>query len=219
MSNFLAIATVTAALRQTLGPAIAVAVPGATVTTMRPDAPHDGTTQARVNLYLYQVTPNSAYRNADLPTRRTDGQVVQRAQVALDLHYLFTFYGDESRLEPQRLLGNVVRILHSQPVLTREVIQKTIADPTFAPFLANSDLADAAERVKFTRIELALEELSKLWSVFLQTPYSLSVAYQASLVLIESEDAIQTAPPVKVRNVRVQMDDAGQTASPRVTSP
>ncbi len=219
MSNYLAIATVTAALRHTLGTVVASAVSGATVTTMRPDAPHDGTTQARVNLYLYQVSPNATYRNADLPTRRTDGQLVQRPQVALDLHYLFTFYGDEGRLEPQRMLGNVVRSLHSQPVLTREAVQNTLKDPTFSSFLAASDLADAAERVIFTRTELALEELSKLWSVFLQTPYSLSVAYQGSLVLIEGEEPIQAAPPVQVRNVRVQPEASSPAALPGASSP
>jgi hypothetical protein len=179
MSNYLAIATVTATLRQTLGSAVATAVPGATVTTMRPDAPHDGTTPARVNLYLYQVTADPAYRSDDLPTRGADGHLMQRPRVALDLHYLFTFYGDEAHLEPQRMLGNVLRVLHTQPVLTPEAIQKTITAPTFAPFLAKSDLGAAIEHVRFTRTELGLEEFSKLWSVFLQTPYSLSVAYQS----------------------------------------
>ena len=28
--------------------------------------------------FLYQVMPNAAYRNADLPTRRANGQLVQR---------------------------------------------------------------------------------------------------------------------------------------------
>jgi hypothetical protein len=92
MSNFLAIATVTAALRQTLNAVAGIDVPGAEVTTMRPDEPTN--TDARVNIYLYQVTPNAAWRNADLPTRRNDGGLVQRPQVALDLHYLLTFYGD-----------------------------------------------------------------------------------------------------------------------------
>ncbi len=202
MSNFLAIATVTAGLRQTLGPIVGDAVPGATVTNLRPDAPSNGTPEPRVNLYLYQVTPNAAWRNADLPTRRTDAQLVQRPQVALDLHYLVTFYGDEGQLQPQRLLGSVVRILHAQPVLTRQQIQATVAEPTF-DFLVGSNLADAVELVKFTPIAFALEELSKLWSVFFQVPYTLSVAYQGTVILIESEEAPQAALPVRGRNIYV----------------
>lgn len=202
MSNFLAIATVTAGLRHALGPVVATAVPGAAVTTMRPDAPTTDTPEPRVNLYLYQVTPNAAWRNADLPTRNADGGVVKRPQVALDLHYLLTFYGEEGQLEPQRLLGSVVRTLHARPLLTRSMIQATIVDPAFG-FLAASDLADAVELVKFTPVALPLEELSKLWSVFLQTPYTLSIAYQGTVVLIESEDAPLSAPPVRTRNLYV----------------
>ena len=87
--------------------------------------------------------------------------------MALDLHYLLSFHGDEAKLEPQRLLGSVARTLHAHPVLTREMIQDTLQDPLFG-FLAGSDLADQVEPVKFTPSFLSLEELSKLWSVFLR---------------------------------------------------
>jgi hypothetical protein len=46
-----------------------------------------------------------------------------------------------------------------------------------------------------------LEELSKLWSVFLQTSYVLSVAYQASVVLIQEGGPPQTALPVRSQGV------------------
>lgn len=202
MSNFLAVATVTAGLRQVLAPAVAAAVPGATVTNLRPEA-DTAATPARVNLFLYQVAPNGAARNMDLPTRRADGTVIQRPRVDLNLNYLFTFHGDDTQLESQRLLGTVVSTLYSQPFLTRDEIQNTITNPAFAPFLANSDLANAVELVKFTPLELPIEELSKLWSVFLQTPYSLSVVYQGSLVSIESGDVPQMALPVRARNLYV----------------
>src|SRR5439155_18021587 len=98
------------------------------------------------------------------------------------------------------LLGSAVRTLHARPVLTRQMIRDTVSS---VAFLANSNLADAVELVKFTPIPLALEELSKLWSVFLQTPYVLSVAYQGTVVLIESEETPQAALPVRERNVYV----------------
>jgi hypothetical protein len=202
VSNFLAIATVTAALSRALSAAVATDVPGATVTTLRPDDSTNGTPQTGVNVYLYQVTPNAAWRNNDLPTRREDGRLVRRPQAALDLLYLLSFHGDEVRLEPQRLLGSVVRTLHARPVLTRSMIRDTIGDASNA-FLANSDLAEGLESIKFTPSTLSLEELSKLWSVFFQVPYTLSVAYQASVVLIEPEATPQETLPVRERNVYV----------------
>lgn len=202
MSNFLAIATVTAALRRTLQAALDIDVPGAKVTTVRPDGSGSGVPNTGANLYLYQVTPNASLRNADMPNRNSEGRLIQRPQVALDLHYLLTFYGDDKELKPQRLLGSVVRTLHAQPILTRQMIKKTIDDPAFT-FLHNSNLAEAFETVKFTPVSLSLEELSKLWSVFFQTQYRLSVAYIGTVVLIESEDAPERALPVRERNLYV----------------
>src|SRR5438552_2365082 len=125
MSNFLAIATVTATLKRILHAIVSVDVNGADVRTVRPELLVNDAAFIGANLYLYQVTPNAALRNADLPTRRADGSVIQRPQAALDLHYLFSFYGDETKYEPQLTLGSVVRTLHSQPILTRQEIQDT----------------------------------------------------------------------------------------------
>lgn len=196
MSNPLAIATVTATLKQMLEGPLRREVSGADVKMVRPDqaVPSKG-----VNIFLYQVSPNIALRNADLPTRRDNGHLTQRPQAALDLHYLFSFYGDEKELETQRLLGSAVLILHAQPLLTRQLIRDTIASADFKSFLGTSNLADAVELVKFTPLNLSLEDLSKLWSVFFQTPYALSVAYLASVVLLESDVSPQTALPVQER--------------------
>jgi hypothetical protein len=198
MSNFLAIAAVSATLRRILNDAVSADVPGSTVTTARPDGGAGGAPVTGVNLFLYQVMANAAGRNADLPTRRDDGTVVQRPREALDLHYLLSFTGRENELEPQRLLGSVARTLHAQPVLSRQSIQSTKAA---VAFLAASDLDGDIELVRFTPLSLSLEELSKLWSVFFQVPYALSVAYQASVVFIEGKETPQSALPVRLRNV------------------
>ena len=93
MSNYLAIATVTAALQTKLIKAAEV-FDGAVVTTSRPNG-NDGAVTPAINIFLYQVIPNAAYRNCDLPTRRSDGHLAQRPQAALTLHYLLSFLGDD----------------------------------------------------------------------------------------------------------------------------
>jgi hypothetical protein len=200
MSNHLAIATVTAALQQVLQGPVKHAVNNATVGFSRPDSA-DGQQLPLVNIYLYQVTPNPSYRNADLPTRRSDATaLVQRPQAALDLHYLLTFHGNDDQLEPQRMLGAVASTLQSQPLLSTDNIAAAVSHFNF---LIGSGLESQVERVRFTPTALSLEEFSKLWSVFFQVEYSLSVAYQASLVLIQSDDVPQSALPVQSRNVYV----------------
>jgi hypothetical protein len=195
VSNYFAFATVTAALRDLLGSA-AKAVDGAEATYERPDTLKDD--NPRINVFLYQVTPNAAWRNADLPTRRQDGTVAQRPQAAFDLHYVLTFYGSDKKFEPQLLLGSAVSLLHSQPVLAREMIRAASKSD-----LALSNLAEQVDLVRLSPLAMNLEELSKLWSVFFQVPYKLSVAYQASVVLIEPEVTTQPALPVRSRNLYV----------------
>ncbi len=199
MSNYLAVATATETLRTLLSDIAGQDVPGVQVKTTRPDLLVSKDQPTEINIYLYQVTPNAAYRNSDLPTRRADGTVLQRPIAALDLHYMISFYGNENELEPQRLLGSVVRTLHAQPFLTREQIRQTILNN--AGFLGGSNLAEQVELVKFSPLHLSLEEFSKIWSIFYQIPYVLSVAYLASVVLIEEEISTQNALPVLTRNV------------------
>ena len=204
MSNYLAIATVTAALKQILQVAASDAVQGAVVATQRPEsAQGQAAPSPTINLYLFQVAPNPAWRNADLPARRSEGTILNRPLSALDMYYLLTFYGDDSELEPQRLAGNALSALTAHSVLTRTDIVR-IVDPTsaqFVEYLEESDLADQVESVRLSPLSLNLEEMSKLWSVFFQTSYSLSVAYQASVVLIQSEATPQAALPVRARYV------------------
>ena len=172
MSNYLAVATVTKALAQILDAAVKSAVDGSGAVTQRPDP---GTKTACVDLFLYQVTPNPALRNSDLPTRDAQGQVISRPTSALDLHYLMSFYGDDSKFEPQRMLGAVVRSLLAEPGLTRERILGVSKDDN-GDTMNNSNLADAIEQVKFTPQNLSIDDLSRIWSIFYQVPYALSVA-------------------------------------------
>lgn len=189
MSNHLAIAAVTATLRRMLQTAVDTDEPNiaeAKVVTVRPNAPASDLPATGINVFLYYVSPNASLRSADMPTRRGDGTVIQRPAAALDLHYLISFYGEDKRLEPQILLASAVRALHAHPVLDRNEILPAVQDPSVPfPFPDDVDLDDAVEMVRFTPTALTLEEMSKLWSVFFQSPYILSVAYKASVVRVE----------------------------------
>jgi Pvc16 N-terminal domain len=198
MSNALAIATVTATLQQTIAGALSGSgVAGAIVTALRLD--HPALPTVGVNLFLYQVTPNLAFQNADLPTRRADGSLLRRPQAAIDLHYLVTFYGDDATLDQQRLLGATILELHASPVLTRDVVRQV---QNSVDFLNGSNLADQIDVVRVTPANLSLEDMNRLWMTFPKVDYVLSVAYQAGPVLIESDDQ-PPAPALPVRKRRV----------------
>ncbi|MDY6941349.1 MAG: DUF4255 domain-containing protein [Cyanobacteriota bacterium] len=221
MSNYLAIATVTAAIQRILQNAIAIDIPGAVVTTMRPDGQSGGgMPQAGINLYLYQITPNPAWRNMDLRTRRPKGDLIKQKLLGWDLYYILTFYGNERELEPQRLLGSAVRTFVDRPTLTPEILRDATNSASY-PFLADSDLIDQSVMVKLIPSAITTEDLSRIWSVFFQIPYTLSLAYQATAVLIEGEKPGRrelpiTAPQISVTAARPQIEELAKQTGDRL---
>jgi hypothetical protein len=210
MSNHLAVATVTAVLRELIDKSVqasgAYTGPSTfSVTTVRP-SDRTNITKCGVNVFLHHVTPNAQWRSADLPARRSDGALVQRPAAAIDLHYVLTFHGDESRWEPQRFYGVVLRTLHSHPILSRDLVRRAVdaigAVANFA-FIRDSDLHRAIEPVRFTPAPLSLDDLSKLWSSFYQTEYAFATMYTASPLLVEADETAQEALPVRAAGVRV----------------
>jgi hypothetical protein len=210
MSNHLAVAMVTAALTRMLVEALADpslgGVENTAVTTLRPQSLAATDAQARgINVFLYRVTPNGAWTVADLPTRGSDGQsLVARPRQALDLHYLLTFSGDESTLEPQRLLGLTVSTLASRPVLSPELIRRFAGDAvTPNDWQQHSDLADQRDSVRFSLHPMDLEDSTKLMSSLFHSNYRLSIAYQATAVLIEGREVPTPPTPVATRTIAV----------------
>ena len=228
MSNGLAIAAVTSTLRYVLDRALQHAHPGpvggARVTTLRPDRlaePHvvDGPC---LNVFLYQVTANHAWNLTDLPTRAPDGALVRRPMAALDLHYLITGHGDDESLDAQRLLGRAVTALAVTPLLTRDVVADAMdayATEQATAFLSDADLADQVELVKVAPATMSLEELSRLWSVLLQTPYLLSLTYTATVVLIEADLSPREVLPVRQAAVTVTASGPPRLAEVLTTPP
>jgi Pvc16 N-terminal domain len=193
MNRHRTVAAITAAFGQIVEQAATAAVADAGIQFARPDT---AGAEPKVFIYLYQVTPNAAARNLDLPVRSSDGTARQRPFVALDLHYLLTFVGDEKKLQPQRMLGSVVGAVHSRPLLSPQEIRRAQASAT-DPALIGDDLDVPVVDVRFTPLGLSLEDLSKVWSVFFQTPYALSVVYRASMALLEVDIPIQPALPAQ----------------------
>ncbi|MFN2223153.1 MAG: DUF4255 domain-containing protein [Candidatus Promineifilaceae bacterium] len=204
MSNYRAIAAVTIALRHLLAGAV---TDTENFTISRPDDRNrDQQNETGINIFLYQAALNPSWRNADAPTRNPAGQLIRRPLVGLDLYYLFSFYGPD--LVPQLLLGQAVNTLHARPILSVNQIREAVREERAISGLAGSaslreEDFDQVERVRFTPVEYDLESLSKLWSVLVQVPYTLSIAYQASVVLIEADLALHEVKSVLERDIRV----------------
>ena len=201
MSNALAIAAVTRTLRKLLEDAVKQEDLSALPADIRPSsevevttAPLDkardsNSTKNQLNLFLYQGLTNASWRNQDLAQQIKPGET-GFPPLPLNLHYLITAYGQSNNDQiSQILLGIAALALHDQTTLSRAGIESA---------LAASQLQNQVERVRITPHSLSSEEMSKLWMIF-QTPYRLSLAYEVSVVLIESTRPTKTPSPVLTR--------------------
>ncbi|MBZ4415588.1 Pvc16 family protein [Myxococcus sp. RHSTA-1-4] len=212
MSNSLAIAAVTATLRDLLlraaqplpgDPSSDTELADLTVTTRTPDKARTAEDRNQLNIFLYQTAANAALRN------RAPGRPGETAHppLALSLYYLVTAYGrGGEELLGHRLLGRAMSIMHDQGNLLPSDIKLS---------LPGNDLHLQLERVRIAPHHLSSEEMSKLWTLF-QTQYRLSMVYEASVVLIDSIRPAKAPLPVLARG---SSSDAGVAVQPFLVAP
>jgi hypothetical protein len=209
MTSPYAFAAVSTVLRQMLIEGLALdkvgdAVGAVTVSATPPDRVVKATQPepTQVNLYLHQVTPSAAWRNAGHPTRDSRGAVIAAPPMAVSLHYLVSTFAAEPFVA-EVLLGHTMRILHENAVLTREGIRRALAVGAATPLasaIRAAGLADQIEMVKLTPTALALEEMSRIWSAF-QAHYRTTIAYEASVILVDPRTPARAALPATGRAV------------------
>lgn len=186
MSKSESLATVTAALRNLLSDDMS----GAAITTKPPSVARNGESGSQLNIFLYSVRYSPAFRNEPLPGKAKNGELAY-PPMPLILKYLITAYGaDNDDISGQILLGKAMRILHDHPLLGQADLKDIVPE---------SGLHEQAERIRITPDTLTLDDMSKLWSSFQAAEYRLSVGYEISVVLIESERKGKAAPPVLKR--------------------
>ena len=142
---------------------------------------------AGISVWLYRVIRDPDRLN-DPPVRLDFDQILP-APLPLRLHYLITPVSDNanpalgSPADEQLLLGRVLQIFHSHPVLRGTDLQGAF-------------IGTATEL--HMRLEpMSLEEITRVWEA-LEGSYQLSVSYEVSLVNIEVDTEPQRIVPVEV---------------------
>lgn len=213
MSDYLAVAGVSAVLRSLLTSALPVNGPSAVlgasaggITALSPDLIPTGTQkeQPQLNLFMYYISLNPALRNFDLPSTNKQGDKLSNPPLALNLHYLVSAYGTE-QFDPEVLLAWAMKIFHDTPVVPRQTIQQALDDlqtqtGAAAQLIAGSTLATQIEHIRITPETLTTEEIYRLWPAF-QAAYRPSTAIQISVVVIQDTQAFTSNLPVQTRAV------------------
>jgi len=205
MSDYRAIATVTAVIRDILINSQDAIGSNATVKTSSPANLKEPANDADIlNLFLYQVNANTVCHSLGLPARNQNGKLMIKPQLALDLHYLLTA-ASKNELKAQLMLSSAMMALQENAIIPRNKIRNTLslAEEADEKFLFGSNIADQFESLKISLQSISTEELTKLWSSFFQTGYRLSIAYHVSMVLLES--TLEPAPSLPVSKRQLQV--------------
>jgi hypothetical protein len=143
-----------------------------------------------LTLFLYKVTENPDLKNAErVVTTLPDGRVVgRRAPLSLDAHYLLTAHAGEppDPLEAHRALSRAMRVFYDNGILQGSLLRSD--DPS------TGLTADSVLRVTLNPI--TMEDMTRIWSVFPDTPYEISVTYLVTPVAIDSTLETTGAPVV-----------------------
>ncbi|MBK9714776.1 MAG: DUF4255 domain-containing protein [Kouleothrix sp.] len=189
---FLTIAYVTALLKSLIEHGlvrnqIADLVGGVAVSPLPPDHVGAGPDeQARLNLFLSHIAPNTRVRSLDPRARPADPPAA--APLALDLHYIITAYSAKE-LQIETLLGYVSALLRERPCLALVegnwcvyTGETTTPEKIDAPAIqgASADLPELIGSIGIRPQFPNADALSKVWSA-LQVKYRPSLSYKVEI--------------------------------------
>jgi hypothetical protein len=121
-------------------------------------------------------------------TTQPNGKLIEkRKPLALDLYYLLTAHsGSSNLLDAHTALSRAMRVFYDNGILTGSLLR---SDNPSTGLTRDSVL-------RLTLNPISMEDMTRIWSVFPDTPFELSVAYLVTPVVIESTLTEDFAPVV-----------------------
>jgi hypothetical protein len=167
------------------------------VTLLDPDKADD---DKKINLFLYKIAENPAFRNQEWQVSRDDPDLLVPPPISVNLYYILTAYsptdGESGNTGAHKMFGEAIKAFHEHPVLPEEFIE--------------DDLKGAVEQIKIMLCSPDMDELTKVWGTF-SKPFRLSAVYEVSVVQLDmGRDQAKPMPP-RVRRTGVPRVTAGYT--------
>jgi hypothetical protein len=160
------------------------------------DRPASG---ARLNWFLYRITPAVALMNMEFPQTGWTTRL-GHPPLALTLHYLLSADPGElsttgNEMPPAHdALTAVMMVLHEHAILGPDTVITSPPGQTVSQI--TSALDGLVEPLRITLDPVPLETITGLWASGLKS-LRLSVAYQVSLVTVPSPAPFEPGPPVQ----------------------
>jgi hypothetical protein len=168
-------------------------------------APDESSSNRRINLFLYKVQENQAFKNMDWQVKRGSPDILVPPPLSLNLSYLMTPYAPNDTVTgnatAHEILGEAMRVFYENPIVPHDYLVE--------------GLQDAREQLQIIQNTLDMEELARVWSTFTQ-PFRLSVLYQVSVVQLDMLPASERPMPKRV--LQTGVPDVRMPFSPPVVS-
>ena len=130
----------------------------------------------RLTLYLYSVIETPSLKNE--PMQFVKAKEARQPPLHLDLYFMLTCYPkgeddlDKRSHEDRQVLGWAMRVFYDNGILKGSLLK--------------GQLADTDEELRLSLNPINLEDLTRIWSVFPDTPYRTSVSYLVTPTRVES---------------------------------
>jgi hypothetical protein len=139
-----------------------------------------------ISLFLYQIQENTYLKNQEMLQNNTNK--LQYPPISLDLFYLIIPYrnevnsdeddqDDQDRETEYRMLGKIIQKFYDNSILKGSILK--------------GSLAGTDTELRLILNPISLDDLTKLWTTFPETPYRLSVSYMVTPVKIDSTREIE----------------------------
>jgi hypothetical protein len=148
-----------------------------------------GDEQAQLNLFLWQITPNTSLRQSPAQAAARARGAHSQHPLPVDLHYVLSAYGARD-FQLEVLLGAAMHILHQSANLQHadlralaDSLAATASDETLGGVLGALHRAGVVEQIEQLQIVpqfLVMEEMARVWAAT-QSHYRPSAAYRVSL--------------------------------------
>jgi hypothetical protein len=163
--------------------------------------------QTLLTLFLYKVVENPYLKNEVGPVRQgqNGGLIEQEPPLVVDLYYLLTAHaiGQNNPFpNAHRALSRAMRVFYDNGILSGSLIQTS-------EFGLTPDIV-----LRVTLDPLSMEDMTRIWSVFPDTQYELSVTYLVTPVPIESARTLGSAPVVDQIHDQGHLDAARAGSQP-----
>lgn len=133
-----------------------------------------------LSLYLYQIIENQYLKNQQM--QPIDSTGLKYPPLALNLFYLLTAYAKDRDTEHQ-IIGRALQVFHNNSVVRGSLLQK--------------NLSGTYDELTIVLNPLPIEDMNKLWNMFGNKPYKLSVTYRVFPALIDSTREIEADRVIK----------------------